>query len=112
MKKLLFWRGDLVAVKVNPELERIEIVVQSADADLWEAGYGEGVFERCVTLNVSKNSLGWTIIVNKKVTGTSVYRRSGSFFVSLRASETIQHYVPYYINDTTIFEIVLSLSHR
>ncbi|KIM38616.1 hypothetical protein M413DRAFT_447609 [Hebeloma cylindrosporum] len=41
-RKRLFWRGDIVAMKVNPVLERIENVIESVDADLREVGFLEG----------------------------------------------------------------------
>lgn len=59
-KKRLFWRGDVVAMKVQPELERVDFVIKSMDADLLELGslqeflrdrYQEGVFERLLHNN-------------------------------------------------------------
>jgi hypothetical protein len=35
-KKRLFWRGDLVVMKVQPESERVNFIVKSLDADLFE----------------------------------------------------------------------------
>ena len=35
-KKRLFWRGDVVVMKVQPESERIDWIVKSLDADLSE----------------------------------------------------------------------------
>jgi hypothetical protein len=35
-KKRLFWRGDVVAMKVKPESELIDFIVESLDADLFE----------------------------------------------------------------------------
>jgi hypothetical protein len=37
-KKRLFWRGDVVAMKVQPESERRDFIVESLDADLLELG--------------------------------------------------------------------------
>jgi len=38
LKKRLFWRGDVVAMKVESESERIDFIVKSMDADLLELG--------------------------------------------------------------------------
>jgi len=35
-KKRLFWRGDVVAMKVKPESEQIDFIVESLDADLFD----------------------------------------------------------------------------
>lgn len=35
-RKRLFWRGDVVAMKVQPESERFDFIVESLDADLFE----------------------------------------------------------------------------
>jgi hypothetical protein len=60
IKKRLFWRGDVVAMKVQPESERIDFIIESMDADLLELGsleeflrerYQEGVFERLLHNN-------------------------------------------------------------
>jgi len=60
IKKRLFWRGDVVAMKVQPESERIDFVIESMDADLLELEsleiflrerYQEGVFERLLHNN-------------------------------------------------------------
>ena len=37
-KKYLFWRGDVVAMKVQPKSEQIHFLVQCLDADLFELG--------------------------------------------------------------------------
>jgi hypothetical protein len=59
-KKRLFWRGDVVAMKVQPESERIDFIIESMDADLLELGfleeflrekYQEGAFERLLHNN-------------------------------------------------------------
>jgi len=54
LKKRLFWRGDVVAMKVESESELIDFIVESMDADILELGplenflrerYQEGFFE-------------------------------------------------------------------
>jgi hypothetical protein len=59
-KKRLFWRGDVVAMKVKPKSDMVEALVESMDADLLELsgleqflreGYQVGEFERFLDLD-------------------------------------------------------------
>jgi len=43
-RKRLFWRGDVVAMKVRPKSEQIDCIVESLDADLLELRFVEEFF--------------------------------------------------------------------
>jgi hypothetical protein len=45
-KKRLFWRGDVVALKVQPEGEKVGFRVESLDADICEVGLLEDFFRK------------------------------------------------------------------
>ncbi|KAF8961357.1 hypothetical protein BDZ97DRAFT_1828877 [Flammula alnicola] len=97
-RKRLFWRGDIVAMKVQPQSGQIDFIVESLDANLFELGpleeflrkgYQEEVLER----DLHYEELIWDSYLSKFRGPTSLLLGAPTLYWGSNAAEKEENFL-------------------